>query len=303
VSTPSTLTPISIRTALSSAPPPRDSILPGLNRNTVGALISPGGHGKTTLAIEIAVALALGRPAAGDLLPAPPVPRSVALVSAEDPAEEFVIRLHTIIADVLGLNEQMDMFQHAEFESIVEQLESRLRIFPCAGMDMRIVSNLQPTRRLQEIIENTAGCDLAIIETVSRIHDGDENSASSMSAVVSALESWALCNNCAVLALHHTSKAADLNLRGDSQHAARGSSAFVDNVRYVANLCALSIEEAGKLGLSEQRKFYARFEVSKANYIPPQPSRVLRRVPGGLLKTVPTEQPVPPTRRGGRVLA
>jgi regulatory protein RepA len=302
---PSSLTPLSISTILRTPVPARDWILPGLPRNAVGALIGPGGAGKTTLALQIAVAQALGRATAGDLLMAPSLPLKVSLVSSEDPADVFAIRLQAILADVLGFNaaQQLDWLQHANSGAVIEQLEANLRIYSCTGRDMRIVSNLKRTAFLEEMINATTGSDLTIVETVARLHDGDENSTAAMTVLTSTLEHWAIRNNSALVVLHHSSKAADLNSRGDSQHAARGASAFVDNLRYVANLFTVSPEEAERMQLGEHRRSYVRFEVTKANYIAPEPPRTLRRRAGGVLKTETLSSTAADLRRSRRTLA
>lgn len=275
------LVPISIRAALAAPPLVHTHLLPGLILGSVGALVGPGGSSKTTLAIQIAVARALGLPVAHGLFPALDAPLRVAIFSAEDPKDVLCDRLRTIVPAELGIDRQFDLLTHAD---IIDRIEGRLRVHSLAGQDVRIVRGKAPTPVLRQIIASTTDCDLVILETVSRLHDGDENAAADMSALVSAAERLAKETGAAVLLIHHSSKAADYNSRGDSQHAARGSSAFVDNVRWVGNLFALGEDEAARLGVPRMRRHYVRFEITKANYCPPQSASLLRRHDGGVLK-------------------
>jgi hypothetical protein len=275
------LIPISIRAALAAPPLVHTHILPGLIPGSVGSLVGPGGSSKTTLAIQIAVARALALPVAHGLFPALDAPLRVALLSAEDPKYVFCDRLRTIVPAELEIDRQLDLLTHSD---VIDQIEDQLRVYSLAGQDARIVRGKGPTPALRQIIASTKDCDLVILETVSRLHDGDENAASDMSALVSAAERLAKETGAAVLLIHHSSKAADYNGRGDSQHAARGSSAFVDNVRWVGNLFPLSEDEAARLGVPRMRRYYVRSEITKANFCPPQPASLLRRHDGGVLK-------------------
>lgn len=49
--------PINILEAFAAAPPPLDYVLPNMVAGTVGALVSPGGAGKSMLALQLAAQL------------------------------------------------------------------------------------------------------------------------------------------------------------------------------------------------------------------------------------------------------
>lgn len=253
-------------------------VLPGLQFGTVGALIGSGGSSKTTLALQIAVAQALAIPTAAGLFTAPETPRRVAFVTGEETALTCAVRLHAILQHLT--TEHLSVFGGASRDDIVRQLDHRLSVYPCAGKDLCLVQSGKRTKRLRDLEECIRGSDLVFIETVSRLHDGDENTTHGMVALVSAVESIAQSVGCAVVMIHHASKLA----RHDSQHAARGSSAFVDNCRWIANLFPMTDEEAKEESLDPvQRKRFVRFEVTKANYIPALEPCWLRRLDGGLL--------------------
>ncbi len=53
--------PINILEAFAAPPPPLDYVLPNMVAGTVGALVSPGGAGKSMLALQLAAQIAGGR--------------------------------------------------------------------------------------------------------------------------------------------------------------------------------------------------------------------------------------------------
>src|SRR5690606_12614659 len=68
--------------AFKTSPPPVDYVLPNMVAGTVGAIVSPGGTGKSMLALQLAIQLAGGP----DLLEIGPIPTaSVLYLPAEDP--------------------------------------------------------------------------------------------------------------------------------------------------------------------------------------------------------------------------
>ncbi len=74
--------PINILEAFAAAPPPLDYVLPNMVAGTVGALVSPGGAGKSMLALQLAAQIAGGP----DLLEVGELPTGpVIYLPAEDP--------------------------------------------------------------------------------------------------------------------------------------------------------------------------------------------------------------------------
>lgn len=120
---------------------------------------------------------------------------------------------------------------------------------------------------------------------MSRLHSGDENAATDMAALINGAEWLACSTGSAVILGHHVSKAAVFQGMGDSAAAARGSSAFTDNIRWLANLFPMAKEEAEQRQLGNLiRKSYLRFEVTKTNHAAPEAEKWLRRGEGEILR-------------------
>jgi RecA-family ATPase len=285
------LVPMDLMKALGSPPPAHDFVLPGMVRGTVSVVPGAGGTGKSYLLLEMAVSQALGLPTAGDLFPAPPTPRKVAFLTAEDPEPEVTIRLHWILGDVLAVHGQMHLSDEPRVKAANALVAKNLLAFPCGGLGVRVVSGLEQTRWVDEIVSAAAGCELVVMETASRLHDGNENETAAVAMLMDALEVIAKRLNAAVILVHHIGKEAARNGNESSQYAVRGSSAFVDNARYVASMTTLSQEQAAVLGLSGVEKEFVRYEVVKASYTQAPGPRILRRLAGGVLRTVALAPP------------
>jgi RecA-family ATPase len=280
--TPQELTRMTLSEVLNEPCPEVQHILPGLLPSMVGAIAGPGAAGKTMMQLQIAFAFALGLPPLEGLFPPPPRPYKIALISGEETQLTLTRRLHRILDDYLE-NVDLDERQCMR-RGFVAQLDQQMNVYPASGIDVTLVRRGVRTEMLDTLRRITAGHDLVFLETVSRLHDGDENSATSMAAVVSAAE-WLAKHGPAIVLTHHASKYAALGGMSDSAAAARGSSAFVDNIRWLANLFVMSKDEASACGISdEMRKTFLRFEVTKSNHAAPTAARWLRRGEGGVLR-------------------
>lgn len=267
--------PLDLQAAFIEPPKPIDFVLPGLPVSCVGALVSPGGAGKSMLALQLAMQIAggpdwldLGRLEQGAVLYLP----------AEDPLPVLHHRL-------FALGQYLDAGQRAA-------LERDLRLIPLQGAS----PNLLDSQWLEAIALWAEGVRLIVIDTLRRFHDADENVACAMTQVLGQLERLAMGQGCAVLFLHHTSKLAAFQEVGDQQQASRGSSVLVDNVRWQGYLATMTRKEAQQLSVSAQQSHrYVRFGVSKSNYVPPLPERWLVRGEGGVLHPASLDV----TRRAG----
>jgi len=201
---------IDIMAAFEEEPPTLDFIWPGFLAGSVGALVAPGATGKSFWALEAAMAVACGVPG-GDILGlAPAAAGRVVYLAAEDPEPALVCRLHTLGAH-LG-------------QTAREAIAERLLLEPILGKRLNILDE----SHLSRVIEVCTDARLLVLDTLSRIHTLDENDNGQMARLVSQLEHIAAQTGCAVLFLHHVSKASARE-RGDEQQAARGASALVDN--------------------------------------------------------------------------
>jgi len=268
---------INIRHAFEVEPPQLDYVMPNMVAGTVGSLVSPGGAGKSMLALQLAVQVAGG----SDLLDIGEITTgNVAYLPAEDPPIAIHHRLH-------ALGKHMS----AELQQIVAD---RLLIRPWIGHCLDIMSK-GLLEQLQQLAE---GRRLMVLDTLRRFHIEEENSSGPMSQVISRMEYIAAQTGCSVVFLHHTNKSVAMTGTGDQQQASRGSSVLVDNIRWQSYLTCMSQAEAENYGVDQsQRGYFVRFGVSKANYGAPFKERWFRRNEGGVLTPAVLE---PGKNRGAR---
>lgn len=256
---------------------PLQFVFGGLMSGTVGALIAPGGAGKSFLALSIATSLTTKNIIGLDVEPAD---NHVCYITAEDP---MTILEHRALALVRNLN-----LQERERIKRLVTLQSIHGHIPTL-----IDSNGVPDWRWIEGLKRAAtGKSLLIIDTLRKFHQGEENDSGHMTILTQVLDHIASETGCAVLFLHHANKLTTLAGQGSSQAASRGSSALVDNIRYQLNLTGMTEAEAEQLGVEEScRSGFLKMVSSKANYAPEGKDHWLRRLTGGVLAEAQLESP------------
>lgn len=273
---------LDLSTAFSRRTPMPEQILPGLIRGIVGGLVAPGATGKSMVALQLAVYRAGGVDFFGF---GACKPGRVIVFCAEDPEPILEARLFDIGA-------QLSAEQR-------ETVKEHLQVVPVNSRMPRDLFDGGATA--DAIIREAEGLDLAIIDTVSRFQSGDEGKREDAAKVMRQMERIAEVGP-AVVFLGHTTKAAALNGHGDLQQAARGSSVWVDESRWVAFLATCSLEEARRYGIDEEfRKNFVRYGVSKANYAASRPDIWLRRDTGGVLVPEVMHNIKRPTGKSGRI--
>lgn len=269
--------PLDILSAFTEEPPELDFIWPGFLAGTVGALVAPGATGKSYWALEAVMSVATGVESA-DLVGLRPTQHGpVAFFAGEDPSAVAKRRFHAI-------GKHLD----PQARSAVAE---NIRFFPVMGKQLDVTY-----QSWQDwIIDTCHGCRLIVFDTLSRIHNLDENNNGDMSRVVSILEYIASKTGAAVLYLHHISKGSAKEGAGDQQHAGRGASALVDNARWCGFVARMTEKESESLS---DRRYdrkpigedgahrYVRFGISKQNYDAPFLDRWYERCEGGVLKPI-----------------
>jgi len=222
--------PLNLNWALSADLPKLDFVLPGLEPETFGLIVAPGGTGKTFFGLELVVSVALGRSVAGGLFPAA-APAKAVYVAAEESGHMLAERLRTLT--------QVD-------ERVDPNLHQNLLVFPLSGEDGRLIKGGKTTPLFDHIKTHAADARLIIVDPVRLLHDGEENDSASAARFVSVMGQLARACGAAVIGIHHANRTSAEN--AGSQNAARGSSALVDGARWQLNLSRMSEKDAGKYG-------------------------------------------------------
>lgn len=261
---------IDLRAAFENEPPQLDYVLPSMVCGTVGALVSPGGVGKSMLSLQIAAQIAGGPDLLGfgDLSHGP-----VIYLPAEDPPAAIHHRLHALGAYLSDEQRQA--------------VAAGLLIQPLIGSQPNIMKPnwFEWLRRAGE------GRRLMVLDTLRRFHIEEENSSGPMAQVIGRMEAIAAETGCSIVFLHHASKGATMMGAGDQQQASRGSSVLVDNIRWQSYLSGMTQGESEEWGVEDsQRGYFVRYGVSKANYGTPFQERWFRRHEGGVLKPAVLER-------------
>ncbi|HBN2813029.1 TPA: AAA family ATPase [Klebsiella oxytoca] len=271
---------IDLRAAFENEPPTLDFIWPGFLAGTVGALVAPGATGKSFWALEAAMAIACSV-AGGDLVGlSPACAGRVVYFAGEDPEVALVRRIHAIGQH---LNQQAR-----------EAIAKNLILESIMGKRLNVMDD----RHLVRITEFCEGARLIVLDTLSRVHDRDENSNGDMSRLIATLEHVATNTGASVLYLHHVSKGSAREGQADQQQAARGASALIDNARWCGFVAKMTEEQAKILSDrsydrqpigNDRRGFFVRFGVSKQNYDATPLDQWYKRHEGGVLVPVELE--------------
>ena len=197
----------------------------------VGMLAAGGGVGKTMALVQLALAVATGRPWLDTF--STPNPGRVLLALAEEDAEEVQRRVYNA-ARVMRLTDEQR-----------RDAVANIVVSPLAGCSVALVAgeggHVEETdtlRALRARLAKDAEWRLIILDPLSRWAGADtEKDNAAATRFVEAVETLALQSpgNPTVLLAHHTAKATRGNEANDAG-AARGASALTDGVRWVANL-------------------------------------------------------------------
>ena len=271
-------------------PPPRRWLLEKcLPYGKVGAIVAPGGTGKSQLLIQLGVSVATGLPFLGHWKVAEP--GGVLILAAEDDMEELHRRLHKTIGEVSACyKDDVGLFNRVERNLYVRSMVAEDNLMTRAVGRGQEVQTTNYVSRLVLTAKQIPDLKLIIIDPASRFRGGDENSAQDTTRFVEALERAREQTSATVLVAHHTNK---WSSKGDEQDqtASRGSSAFSDGVRWQMNLLPLNKKAAKARGIPERiRRQYLDAEIVKNNYGPPTEPVLLRRADGGFLEVVTIEQ-------------
>lgn len=282
---------IDLAKAFDDVPPVLDFIWPGFLAGTVGALVAPGATGKSYFTLEAAMSIACSV-AGGDLVKLAPVHTGrVVYMAGEDPAPALIRRIHAI-------------GQHLPLSARAAIAEN-LTLEPIMGKRLNIMDD----QHLARVIEYCADSRLIVLDTLSRIHQLDENSNGDMAQLVGTLEYVAATTGASVLYLHHVNKGSAREGQTDQQQAARGASALIDNARWCGFVAKMTEQEAGGLSahsfnrvpIDDQRGCFVRFGISKQNYDVTPGDRWYQRHEGGVLLPVELCEAIAGGRgKGGR---
>jgi RecA-family ATPase len=244
----------------------------------VGVLVSPGGTGKSMLALGLAATVAAGEDAWG-LAGINPPRGPVLILSIEDPAIILGRRIRALEASRPGLVS-------------TAAAGGRLQVAARQGTGFALGTwdggRLKPSPEYEVLVRELAELRprLLVIDTLNRALAGmDENDNSIQGAVHGLIERLIAPTSTAALVLHHTSKGAALSGQGDIQQSARGAGAITDNARFQCNLTGMTEKQGQALHVDiEKRGRWVQLAVSKSNYAATPPARWLVRGNHGVLE-------------------
>ncbi len=134
---------------------------------------------------------------------------------------------------------------------------------------------------VKEVTENQI--DVVILDPLGAMHSLAENVNEAINLLMGVLREIAYRTGAAILLVHHTSKAAGMNMDAHGADASRGASALTDAARNVRQLVPMAPQEANRLGIAEEdRRRFVRVDNGKANLAPADVARWLEMVPVAL---------------------
>jgi regulatory protein RepA len=198
-----------------------DCIIDGLFYADVGCLVAPGGVGKTTLLLFLAIHVVLGLPFLDHIIKRK---GKVLFITSEDSRETLVARLRNIAIDMQLSPPEIDIVMNDLRISDVSSEPFKLT--------MIVGDVVTPSLVVDEIISQCkdTNFNLIILDPVVSFGVGESRTNDAEQGLIEVGRMLRNKLNCGVLYVHHTGKA---NAREGTldQYSGRGGSAFADGSR------------------------------------------------------------------------
>mgnify|MGYP000462806025 CR=1 FL=1 len=229
-----------------------------LLKGYISLITAPGGVGKSTLQLCLALSVASGR----DLLKLGPVDQgNVIVVNNEDDANVLIHRVHAI------------MKQHGLME---DDIGGRLHVFSGYGQELAIahteangevVLTNDGQRLQQQILDDDV--QAIFLDPFISLHDAPENDNVAVNKAVRQFKVIAAKTGCAISLIHHTRKMGkDSEVGAGDAEAGRGASSLKDAARVVLTLAKMSKSTGDSLNLVDYGN-YIRLDTGKSNFSAP----------------------------------
>jgi len=211
----------------------------------------PGGVGKSTVMLQLCVALATGQLWMGEYKPSYRVP--VFFFTKEDSRDELHRRLWAITGDD---REALDV--------------AGLHVYPLLGVDFPLTVSVNgqivpgpAVDRIIEIVNQHGGGGVVSLDPLRKMAAGKED-GEAMSAAVNACDKIRLhtSGDCTTLLVHHSSKESMRN-QDATAGAFRGATDLVDGLRWTMALTKLSPKDRSQLTDGNN---WRRITMPKTNY-------------------------------------
>lgn len=241
-------------TFMACEPPPIRWLLEGLLPWGVPAILAAKSNaGKSLLAMQVSMAVAVGRGVFG--LQGSGVPLNVLVLGMEDDRSELQRRFRRC----LDLFREEKDWGPKEEATLLENWRAVVPIW--ASSAPKTLTGLREIllRHASALCLNGRQMGLIVLDTFASLSEGEENRAEVQQAF------WANCHTladetgCTPLVIHHVRKLTGTGGRGPSMperlsfENLRGSSAIVAGARGILQAEPLSVAEAGRLQLDEDR--------------------------------------------------
>jgi hypothetical protein len=219
--------------------------------------VGTAGHGKTTLAVVEALAIAIGRPLLGIQ---PEEQTKVWLWNGEDPLDELNLRIeaamlhHGITPDKIA----GQLFVNGRESRIVIAEQTRAGTVIAQPVVDRLIGDIK-----------AAGIGAVVIDPMIKSHRVGENDNAAVDVVVGEWNAVAEATGTAIELLHHTRKSGAARSGDLTIDDARGASALISASRSARILNRMTKEDAANLGIPEPTAWrYFRIDNGKASMAP-----------------------------------
>ncbi len=251
--------------------PPRRWIIDRLLLGgTVTVLTAPGGSGKTTFTIGLALSIATGRPILGMTVCEP---GNVWVWNLEDDLDE--------LERSIGAARQHHSIEDAEIVgklSVNSALDGSELCTATEGRDGMTLFEPVFDKISAEI--KAKGVTVLIIDPFVSSHAVEENSNTKIDKIAKAWARVARATGCAIILVHHTSKAGAGEV---SSASARGASALTSAARGVLVINKMSAVAARTVGVPDSDRWrYFSVQDDKHSRAPAEEARWFEIVPVGL---------------------
>ncbi len=224
------------------------------------AIVAPGGLGKTTYAIGLALSVAAGQPLMGERVwqPGP-----VWVWNLEDGRDELVKR---VSAAILHFRRDPAKLHPIYLNSGRDRALCLAASTVERGDDGATITHIvHPDEEALTSEARTRGIKMIVVDPFVSSHALNENSNPDMASAMQAWSRVAAGAGCAVILVHHTRKGAT----GGNIEDSRGGSAIANAARVGLTLARMGDEEGERFDIPERERWrYVRVDDAKANLAP-----------------------------------